>query len=1450
MKYNIKGVFLLMITRIRKKLIQLLIILSFFINSAGIDYTLYAKYYPLSGDTLRPVAAALSIKTTVPGEAYGKNPKRFREDIQGISLETQRVILDLFFTFSFLENRLNDNNLDIRQAAAAALAEIARSGPELSEGITTRLFERLNDSERSVRQAAAAALADITRFRPELISKGITTRLFERLNDSNWSVRKAAAAALAEIAGSRPELIFEGIATRLFERLNDSERSVRQAAATALAEIARSGPESPEDIATHLFERLNDSERSVRQTAAAALAEIARSGPESSEDITIRLFERLDDSERNVRQAAATALAEITRSRPELISEGIATRLFERLDDSERSVRQAAATALAEIARPRPEFIFENIAIRFFERLNDNGLYVCQAAATALAEIARSRPELIFEGIATRLFERLNDNDLNIRQAAATALAEITRSRPELIFEGIATRLFERLNDNDLNIRQAAATALAEITRSRPELISEGIAIRLFERLNDSERNVRQAAATALAEITRSRPELISEGITARLFESLNDSNWPVCQAAATALAEITRSRPEIIFAGITARLFERLNDKDLDVRQAAATALAEITRSRPELIFEGIATRLFERLNDSNLYMRQVAATALAEIARSRPELIFEGIATRLFERLNDSNWPVRQAAATALAEIAKSRPELISEGITARLFEGLNDSSWAIRQAAATALVPLSVELIRKNPPLSTDECSRLNYLLSNISSLSNSFYCSLSEMKKNVVSLEDFYLVIELLENNIIPQPCLFKQYKEADDIKRTELIKEWQSFAQDLTEARRDFDPLNDLEKELAFGCLKEARKDYNTDEPLSFRQFERALKSRSRKFPKQPELARLSFPLIRVKIRQARVNRGKIRPIIEGIKSKLSLANGGLVEYIFKKTLDKQTGLRSCHMALVDFGRSLIKPDAQTKITDLQITGMVREYCRIDANLLTYLNGFIGIIGKIISENPNNIHAKKFLQELVVITMLKTSNEALRESILSYSETVNPEDTYSLLEGLLNLYTDSFPDKLKDILSNSGRRGLAVDWYTKKDIFMPKDTIAILQKEFDKIEKEGIEQVEIELIPAKQNLDLFYSNISKDCLGGNEGAIYEKDFYLYRIVVKGALIIAGYVYLAERTVSGKKIWLLPGIQPGPGLSIDEHTFLISLFAGLTKEAKAKGIDLLLLPKDSSYQSNREAIKKAIKIFLKEGKLKKYSVEREIAFPNEGSPQFFDKEFIAVWERGKEESFISEEEPVLLEKADIKEDLLEIPTLNDLTDLMEFIRQEADKNNLLLPTENQLFSYLRLVIDREQALLVRNREGKVVAFCDWWLVDGVMLEKIKNIQLSRFIPDEISSGENIYIPSLIIQGGTNGRKIAGLFREYAVSHNQQALTISGHRIHNSRRRFHIQNIFGRYPSVPKTSSGGLTYSIKEKMQAPAISLTIPVSNIPTAISTEKPYPAFMTAIESAA
>ncbi|MFH0738996.1 MAG: PEP/pyruvate-binding domain-containing protein, partial [Candidatus Omnitrophota bacterium] len=62
-----------------------------------------------------------------------------------------------------------------------------------------QLFEKLTDNDRIVRQAAATAIAEIAKARPELISKEITTRLFEKLNDNGSVVRQAATTAIGEI---------------------------------------------------------------------------------------------------------------------------------------------------------------------------------------------------------------------------------------------------------------------------------------------------------------------------------------------------------------------------------------------------------------------------------------------------------------------------------------------------------------------------------------------------------------------------------------------------------------------------------------------------------------------------------------------------------------------------------------------------------------------------------------------------------------------------------------------------------------------------------------------------------------------------------------------------------------------------------------------------------------------------------------------------------------------------------------------------------------------------------------------------------------------------------------------------------------------------------------------------------------------------------------------------
>ncbi|MFC1624391.1 PEP/pyruvate-binding domain-containing protein [Candidatus Omnitrophota bacterium] len=591
----------------------------------------------------------------------------------------------LYVSFRQLIEKLNDRAMEVQNAAATALGEIAKARRELAEGITSRFFELLNDDDSDVRTAAATAIGEIAKARREL-AEGIISIAFEKLNDTDSYIRSGAAAIIGGIAKARPDLITKGITNCLFEKLNDDDSDVRTAAATALGGIAKTRPNLiTREITNRLFEKLNDDSLYVQRAAATTIGEIAKTRPNLiTKRITNCLFEKL-----SVESAFATSIGNIAKTHPNLITEGIPNRIFELLNDDDSDVRTAAATAIGEIAKARRE-LAEGIISIAFEKLNDSDSHIRSGAAAVIGGIAKTRPDLITKEITNRLFKRLkglksvDDNDLSIifdlGDEIPKAIGEIAKVRPDLITKEDVSYLFEEIDDSPFAVGDKTAIALAEIAKVRREL-AKGIFDRLSERLDTSEWMFMSASMEiAIREIVGAYPDFLTEGLFERLFSTSSE-------IFSTTIGEIVSSRPELITERIIDNLFGRLNDEYTYKGHEAAMAIGKIVKVRPDLIAEEKINRLFEGLNDDSLSVNSAAATAIGEIAKARRELA-EGIISIAFEKLNDTDSYIRSGAAAIIGGIAKAWPDLITKGITHRLFEKLNDSDPHVRSAAVAAI------------------------------------------------------------------------------------------------------------------------------------------------------------------------------------------------------------------------------------------------------------------------------------------------------------------------------------------------------------------------------------------------------------------------------------------------------------------------------------------------------------------------------------------------------------------------------------------------------------------------------------------------------------------------------------------------------------------------------------------------------------------------------------------
>ncbi|KAK4040266.1 armadillo-type protein [Parachaetomium inaequale] len=229
---------------------------------------------------------------------------------------------------------------------------------------------RLEDKDVQVRRAAADALA-----RRAALPREILQAVAGRLEDKDWQVRQAAAHALGRQAALAPEIL--QAVQAVAGRLEDKDGQVRRAA----ADVLRGQAALPYEILQAIAGRLEHKDEDVRRAAAYAL----RGQAALPREILQAVAGRLEHKDENVRRAAAYALGR-QAALPREILQAVAG-WFEHKD---RDVRLAAVDALrGQAALPRE--ILQAVA----GRLEDEDRQVQQAAVHALEGQAALPPEIL-----------------------------------------------------------------------------------------------------------------------------------------------------------------------------------------------------------------------------------------------------------------------------------------------------------------------------------------------------------------------------------------------------------------------------------------------------------------------------------------------------------------------------------------------------------------------------------------------------------------------------------------------------------------------------------------------------------------------------------------------------------------------------------------------------------------------------------------------------------------------------------------------------------------------------------------------------------------------------------------------------------------------------------------------------------------------------------------------
>ena len=305
-----------------------------------------------------------------------------------------------------LAERLQDSEVEVRRAAAAALAE-----QEDPRALAALLAALRGDADAEVRKYAAHALGEIKdrravealvaalRDRDEEVRETAAHALYEIRDpgaaaalgavlsgDPSAEVRKVAAMALAEMGGASA---VPGLVTAL----RDRDPEVSQAAAHALGEIG--DPRAVDALRTAVR---GGGPAEVRKTAIHALAEIGDA--RAVADVT----PALSDPDAEVRKLAVYAIAEMDPDQAPQALVDLATR------EADAEVRKTAIWALAELRDPRAGPAIE-------AGLRHANAEVRKTALYALVE-------LDLEASTNFLIEMTRDPDPEVRKAALHAIGE------------------------------------------------------------------------------------------------------------------------------------------------------------------------------------------------------------------------------------------------------------------------------------------------------------------------------------------------------------------------------------------------------------------------------------------------------------------------------------------------------------------------------------------------------------------------------------------------------------------------------------------------------------------------------------------------------------------------------------------------------------------------------------------------------------------------------------------------------------------------------------------------------------------------------------------------------------------------------------------------------------------------------------------------------------------
>jgi len=223
-------------------------------------------------------------------------------------------------------------------------------------------------------------------------------------------------------------------------------------------------------------------------------------------------------------------------------------------------------------------------------------------------------------------------------------------------------------------------------------------------------------------------------------------------------------------------------------------------------------------------------------------------------------------------------------------------------------------------------------------------------------------------------------------------------------------------------------------------------------------------------------------------------------------------------------------------------------------------------------------------APQIIGELTKLAILRTyitdvDSKALIGRIIAgdLSQPLSSQDSYALISGLIEVYSEIKPEATGDLRS-------------RIDKAVELDKLNTIADKFQTKEGKNVETIQI--LAAKTKLDYFYGYFGQNCTKEHPEELLNERFTPLRIITEKG--IEGAVYTLTYTINGKKSLLIVGIEPQNSLVLrtNPQNFTKELLDKIIQEIALKnGYQQVLIATTPAAQSNRGSIKDAIQKLIK-------------------------------------------------------------------------------------------------------------------------------------------------------------------------------------------------------------------------------------------------------------------